>query len=85
MKTLQARAKAAQLADLKDDGRLRATAGKLLVGTDIAVESDSKDVRHGLYDLQFLYLNCETGCTAPVGYRLEKAQVEGCVLTNFER
>ncbi|ATZ24809.1 hypothetical protein ACFZBM_07645 [Streptomyces lavendulae] len=85
MKTLQSRAKAAQLADLADDGRLRATASKLLVGTDVAVESNNKDVRFGLYQLQFLYLNCETGFTAPAGYRLERAQVEGCVLTNFER
>ncbi|MEU9034298.1 hypothetical protein AB0D45_05210 [Streptomyces sp. NPDC048352] len=85
MKTLQTRAKAAQLADLKDDGRLRATASKLMVGTNIAVETNSESIRHGLYQLQFLYLNCETGFTAPAGYRLEKAQVEGCVLTNFER
>lgn len=85
MKVLQARAKAAQLADLKDDGRLRATASKLLVGTNIAVESNSAEVRHGLFNMQFLYLNCETGFTAPAGYRLEKSQVEGCVLTNFER
>ncbi len=55
------------------------------MGTDVAVESNNKDVRFGLYQLQFLYLNCETGFTAPAGYRLERAQVEGCVLTNFER
>ncbi|MCX5376286.1 hypothetical protein [Streptomyces sp. NBC_00091] len=85
MKTLQTKAKAAQLADLKDDGRLKATASKLLVGTNVAVETNSKSVRIGLYQFQFLYLNCETGFTAPAGYRLEKAQVEGCVLTNYER
>ncbi|MFE9477423.1 hypothetical protein ACFYNM_02325 [Streptomyces spororaveus] len=85
MKTLQIKAKAAQLADLKDDGRLKATASKLLVGTNIAVETNNESIRRGLYQLQFLYLNCETGFTAPVGYRLEKAQVEGCVLTNYER
>ncbi|WP_051774344.1 hypothetical protein [Streptomyces sp. NRRL S-237] len=85
MKTLQTKAKAAQLADLKDDGRLKATASKLLVGTNIAVETNNANVRRGLYQLQFLYLNCETGFTAPAGYRLEKAQVEGCVLTNYER
>ncbi|MFB6820413.1 hypothetical protein ACFCXA_02325 [Streptomyces virginiae] len=85
MKTLQTKAKAAQLADLKDDGRLKATASKLLVGTNIAVESNNTNVRRGLYQLQFLYLNCETGFTAPAGYRSEKAQVEGCVLTNYER
>lgn len=85
MKALQSKAKAAQLADLADDGRLRLTASKLLVGTNVAVETNSKDVRFGLYQLQFLYLNCETGFTAPAGYRLEKSQVEGCVLTNFER
>lgn len=85
MKTLQTRAKAAQLADLKDDGRVKATASKLLVGTDIAVETNNESIRKGLYQLQFLYLNCETGFTAPAGYRLEKAQVDGCVLTNYER
>ncbi|MER7825565.1 hypothetical protein ABTX85_23740 [Streptomyces sp. NPDC096097] len=85
MKTLQTEAKAAQLADLKDDGRLKATASKLLVGTNIAVETNNANVRRGLYQIQFLYLNCETGFTAPAGYRLEKAQVEGCVLTNYER
>lgn len=65
MKTLQTKAKAAQLADLKDDGRLKATASKLLVGTNIAVETNNANVRRGLYQLQFLYLNCETGFTAP--------------------
>lgn len=85
MKTLQTRAKAAQLADLKDDGRLKATASRLLVGTNIAVETNSEGVRFGLYQLQFLYLNCERGFTAPAGYRLERSLVEGCVLTNFER
>ncbi|MGW0393271.1 hypothetical protein ACWDYJ_20690 [Streptomyces sp. NPDC003042] len=85
MRTLQLRAKEAQLADLKDDGRLKATASKLLVGTNIAVETNDKSARHGLYQLQFLYLNCETAFTAPAGYRLEKSLVEGCVLTNFER
>ncbi|UQX02704.1 hypothetical protein [Streptomyces sp. RerS4] len=85
MRTLQTRAKAAQLADLKDDGRLLATGSKLLVGTNVAVETNSKSVRHGLYQQQFLYLNCERGFSAPAGYRLEQSLVEGCVLTNFER
>ncbi|MEU8433452.1 hypothetical protein AB0F18_11120 [Streptomyces sp. NPDC029216] len=85
MKTLQSKAKAAQLADLKDDGRILATQNKLLVGTNIAVEVNRKANLNGLYQLQFLYLNCEPGFTAPAGYRLERAQVDGCVLTNFER
>ncbi|MEU8779018.1 hypothetical protein [Streptomyces sp. NPDC048606] len=85
MRTLQTRAKAAQLADLKDDGRLMATGSKLMVGTNVAVETNSPSIRHGLYQLQFLYLNCEPGFNAPAGYRLEKSLVEGCVLTNFER
>ncbi|WP_328923971.1 hypothetical protein OG429_04540 [Streptomyces sp. NBC_00190] len=84
MKTLQLKAKAAQQADLKDDGRLKATASRLLVGENIAVETNSREIRHGLYQLQFLYLNCEPGFSAPAGYRLEKSQVEGCVLTNYE-
>ncbi|MFI8341917.1 hypothetical protein ACIF8W_17885 [Streptomyces sp. NPDC085639] len=49
------------------------------------METNSANVRRGPYQLQFLYLNCETGFTTPAGYRLEKAQVEGCVLTNYER
>ncbi|MFB7463526.1 hypothetical protein ACFCZ1_08455 [Streptomyces sp. NPDC056224] len=85
MKTLQSKAKAAQQADLKDDGRVKATASRLLVGENIAVETNSRDTRNGLYQLQFLALNCEPGFSAPAGYRLEKSQVEGCVLTNYER
>ncbi|OKK17328.1 hypothetical protein AMK16_20940 [Streptomyces sp. CB00455] len=85
MKTLQNKAKAAQQADLKDDGRLKATASRLLVGENIAVETNSRAVRDGLYQLQFLSLNCEPGFRAPAGYRLEKAQTEGCVLTNYEK
>ncbi|MBW5486237.1 hypothetical protein [Streptomyces bambusae] len=84
MKTLQTRAKAAQQEDLKD-GRLQATTSKLLVGQNVAVESTSWSVRFGLYQAQFLYLNCEPGFRAPTGYRVEKAQVDGCVLTNYEK
>ncbi|MEU3777961.1 hypothetical protein AB0F11_33150 [Streptomyces sp. NPDC032472] len=84
MKKLQTKAKAAQQADLKDDGRLRATASKLLVGENVAVETNNASARFVLYQLQFLYLNCVPGFSAPAGYRLEKAQVEGCVLTNYE-
>ncbi|MFJ3926613.1 hypothetical protein [Streptomyces sp. NPDC090022] len=84
MKTLQQKAKAAQQEDLKD-GRLKATVSKLMVGENIVVETNDKSVRHGLYQLQFLYLNCEPGFKAPSGYRLEKSQVDGCVLTNYER
>ncbi|WP_406864573.1 hypothetical protein ABZO31_30645 [Streptomyces sp. HUAS MG47] len=84
MAALQTRAKAAQQEDLKDDNRLRATASRLLVGENIAVETNDQSVRHGLYQLRFLYLNCEPGFTAPEGYRLERASVAGCVLTNYE-
>ncbi|MFD0269523.1 hypothetical protein ACFVGY_23605 [Streptomyces sp. NPDC127106] len=84
MKKLQTKAKAAQQADLKDDGKLKATASLLLVGENIAVETNSPSSRFGLYQLQFLYLNCTPGFSAPSGYRLEKSQVEGCVLTNYE-
>lgn len=84
MELLQTRAKAAQQEDLKDDNRLRATASRLLVGENIAVETNDPTIRSGLYQLQFLYLNCEPGFSAPVGYRAEKASVEGCVLTNYE-
>ncbi|MET9884227.1 hypothetical protein ABZZ20_13985 [Streptomyces sp. NPDC006430] len=84
MKKMQTKAKAAQQADLKDDGKLRRTASLLLVGENIAVETNSPTARFGLYQQQFLYLNCVPGFSAPSGYRLEKAQVEGCVLTNYE-
>ncbi|KOU52960.1 hypothetical protein ADK55_16045 [Streptomyces sp. WM4235] len=84
MKALQTRAKAAQQADLKDDGKLRRTASRLLVGENVAVESNDPDVRFGLYQQQFLYLNCVPGFSAPTGYRLERARVEGCVLTNYD-
>ncbi|MEU4211770.1 hypothetical protein AB0F13_17485 [Streptomyces sp. NPDC026206] len=85
MATFQAEAKAAQLKDLQDDGRVKATASKVLVGQNIAVETNSKHDRHGLYQQQFLHLNCESGFSAPQGYRLEKALVPGCVLTNYEK
>ncbi|MEU3406266.1 hypothetical protein ABZ766_20330 [Streptomyces sp. NPDC006670] len=85
MKTLQTKAKAAQLADLKDDGRILLTQTKLLVGTNIALEVNHEANLNGLYQLQFLSLNCEPGFSAPAGYRVERAQVDGCVLTNFER
>ncbi|MEV6686629.1 hypothetical protein AB0N28_14975 [Streptomyces sp. NPDC051130] len=84
MKKLQTKAKAAQLADLKDDGKLNATASRLLVGENIAVESNDPAVRDGLYQAQFLALNCVPGFSAPAGYRLERSQVDGCVLTNYE-
>ncbi|WP_214354307.1 hypothetical protein [Streptomyces sp. CJ_13] len=84
MKTLQAKAKAAQLADLKEDGKLKATASRLLVGENIAVETNDPAVRGGLYQQQFLYLNCVPGFSAPAGYRLERSQADGCVLTNYE-
>lgn len=83
MKTLQRKAKAAQQEDLQD-GRLQATASRLMVGDNIAVETNDKDTRFGLYQLQFLVLNCEPGFHAPSGYRQEPAQVEGCVLTSYE-
>ncbi|MEU7280058.1 hypothetical protein AB0A69_14915 [Streptomyces sp. NPDC045431] len=84
MELLQTRAKAAQQEDLKDDNRLKATASRLLVGQNIAVETNDVAVRNGLYQLQFLSLNCRPGFSAPAGYRVEKANVEGCVLTNYE-
>ncbi|KUN91512.1 hypothetical protein [Streptomyces resistomycificus] len=84
MELLQTRAKAAQQEDLKDDNRLQATASRLVVGENIAVETNDPIVRGGLYQLQFLYLNCEPGFSAPAGYRVEQASVEGCVLTNYE-
>ncbi|WP_370410292.1 hypothetical protein [Streptomyces fradiae] len=84
MTLLQNRARDAQREDLKDDNRLSFTASLLLVGQNIAVETNDPAVRNGLYQLQFLYLNCEPGFTAPAGYRLEKASADGCVLTNYE-
>ncbi|MFI9202556.1 hypothetical protein [Streptomyces sp. NPDC053048] len=84
MAAFQARAKEAQLKELTENGRIKATRSKVLVGADIAVETNDKSARHGLYQQRFLALNCESGFTAPQGYRLEKALVEGCVLTNYE-
>lgn len=84
MTLLQNRARDAQREDLKDDNKLRSTASRLLVGQNIAVETNDPAVRHGLYQLQFLYLNCAPGFTAPAGYRAEKARAAGCVLTNYE-
>ncbi|GAA3083122.1 hypothetical protein GCM10020000_81490 [Streptomyces olivoverticillatus] len=85
MLALQTRAKAAQLGDLKANGdRVMATKSMLLVGQNIAVETNDVASRHGLYQQQFLALNCRPGFTAPQGYRYEKAMVDGCVLTNYE-
>ncbi|MER5931620.1 hypothetical protein [Streptomyces sp. NPDC002054] len=83
MTTLQRQTKAAQQEDLKD-GRRSATTSRLLVGENIAVETNDESVRYGLYQLQFLMLECRPGFSAPSGYRLERSKVEGCVLTNYE-
>ncbi|MFF4323942.1 hypothetical protein [Streptomyces sp. NPDC001568] len=84
MEKLQNKAKEAQLADLKDDGRIKATASKLLVGENVAVESNDESVHYGLYQAQFLYLNCVPGFTTPSGYREQLASVPDCVLTNYD-
>ncbi|GHF03539.1 hypothetical protein [Streptomyces morookaense] len=84
MATFQAKAKAAQLQDVQHDGHIKATASMVLVGRNIAVETNNQASRVGLYQQQFLRLNCEPGFSAPQGYRLEKASVPGCVLTNYE-
>ncbi|MCB5164078.1 hypothetical protein LG634_04405 [Streptomyces bambusae] len=84
MKVLQTKARDAQQEDLKD-GRLEATTAKLMLGGNVAVEATDPSVRFGLYQAQFLYLNCEPGFGAPSGYRVEKSLVDGCVLTNYEK
>lgn len=84
MTALRAKAKTAQLADLKDGGELRRTASRLLVGENVAVETNNPDVRSRLNRRRFLYLNRLPGFSAPAGYRLERAKVEGCVLTDCE-
>ncbi|WP_042801643.1 hypothetical protein [Streptomyces sp. C] len=83
MKALQTLSKESQLAEVGQQRRL--TQSKLLVGTNVAVESNSKTIRQGLYKLGFLRLDCEPAFTAPAGSRIQKAQVDGCVLTDFER
>ncbi|MET9645978.1 hypothetical protein AB0K71_13335 [Streptomyces syringium] len=85
MITFQTKAKAAQLKELRENGgRYRATRSMVLVGKNVAVETNDPSSRHGLYQAQFLHLNCQEGFTAPEGYRFEKALVNGCVLTNYE-
>ncbi|MEU9717080.1 hypothetical protein [Streptomyces sp. NPDC047976] len=83
MKALQTVSKESQLAEVGQQRRL--TQSKLLVGTNIAVESNNKTIRQGLYKLGFLRLDCEPAFSAPAGSRIQKAQVDGCVLTDFER
>ncbi len=84
MAAFQSHEKAAQLKELQENGRIRATRSMVLVGSNIAVETNNASSRHGLYQQQFLHLDCRPGFTAPQGYRFEKAMVEGCVLTNYE-
>ncbi|WP_338931358.1 hypothetical protein WEB32_12205 [Streptomyces netropsis] len=85
MITFQTKAKAAQVKELRENGgRLKATRSMVLVGKNVAVETNDAASRHGLYQAQFLNLNCQEGFTAPEGYRFEKALVNGCVLTNYE-
>ncbi|MGE7387555.1 hypothetical protein ACQKM2_18935 [Streptomyces sp. NPDC004126] len=83
MKALQTLSKESQLAEVGQQRSL--TKSKLLVGTNIAVESNNKTIRQGLYKLGFLRLDCEPAFSAPAGSRIEKAQVDDCVLTDFER
>ncbi|GLX17926.1 hypothetical protein [Streptomyces lavendulae] len=82
MKTLQTRSKASQLAEVGQ--RRNLTQSKLLVGTNVAVESNNPAVRQGLYKLGFLRLECEPAFSAPAKSQIRKAQVDGCVLTDFE-
>ncbi|MFJ3882709.1 hypothetical protein ACIPW5_35335 [Streptomyces sp. NPDC090077] len=83
MKTLQTRSKAAQLAEVGQQRNL--TQSKLMVGTNVAVESNNPAVRKELYKLGFLRLDCEPAFSAPARSQVRKAQVDGCVLTDFER
>ncbi|MEU3914268.1 hypothetical protein [Streptomyces sp. NPDC029721] len=83
MKALQTVSKESQLAEVGQQRSL--TQSKLMVGKDVAVESNNPTVRKGLYKLGFLRLDCEPGFSAPAGSRIQKAQVDGCVLTDFER
>ncbi|MEV4442927.1 hypothetical protein AB0K09_28730 [Streptomyces sp. NPDC049577] len=84
MRAFEALEKTAQLKELKEYGRVRATRSMALIGRDVVVETTDPADRNGLYQQQFLHLNCEPGFTAPQGYRFEKSMTEGCVLTNYE-
>ncbi|AZM90798.1 MULTISPECIES: hypothetical protein [Streptomyces] len=83
MKALQTLSKESQLAEVGHQRSL--TQSKLLVGTNVAVESNNPAVRKALYKLGFLRLDCEPAFSAPAGSRIRPAQVDGCVLTDFER
>ncbi|WP_405979005.1 hypothetical protein [Streptomyces sp. NBC_00158] len=83
MKALQTVSKDSQLAEVGHQRKL--TQSKLMVGTNIAVESNNPAVRKELYKLGFLRVDCEPAFSAPAGSRIQKAQVDGCVLTDFER
>ncbi|MCD9194332.1 hypothetical protein [Streptomyces albireticuli] len=67
MAAFQNREKAAQPAEIKEHGRIRATRSKVLIGTGIAVETNDAASRHGLYQQRFLHLNCRSGFTARRG------------------
>ncbi|GHF55645.1 hypothetical protein GCM10010218_41490 [Streptomyces mashuensis] len=84
MRAFEAHEKAAQLKELKEYGRVRATRSMALIGRNVVVESNDPASRHGLYQQQFLYLNCVPGFLPPKGYRFEKSLTDGCVLTNYE-
>ncbi|MFD0359669.1 hypothetical protein ACFVHW_38935 [Streptomyces sp. NPDC127110] len=83
MKALQTVSKDSQLAEVGKQRKL--TQSKLMVGTNIAVESNNPAVRKELYKLGFLRVDCEPAFSAPAGSKIQKAQVDGCVLTDFER
>ncbi|MEU1676950.1 hypothetical protein ABZ752_33705 [Streptomyces roseifaciens] len=85
MAALQSRAKAVQLKEIQENGgRPKATKSMLLLGGNVAIETNDPSSRFGLYQQQFFRLECRPGFTTPQGYRSEKAVVDGCVLTNYE-
>ncbi|GGX98013.1 hypothetical protein [Streptomyces hiroshimensis] len=85
MAALQTRARAVQLKEIQENGgRPKATKSVLLLGGNVAIETNNAAARFGLYQQQFFRLECRPGFTTPEGYRSEKAVADGCTLTNFE-
>ncbi|WP_069768310.1 hypothetical protein [Streptomyces sp. LUP30] len=68
----------------KEDGWKRTLArGEFMVGADFVLDPTNYQASKSLLEAGLLLLNCDPAFKAPDGYRIQDAQADGCVLTNY--
>ncbi|MFF1543697.1 hypothetical protein [Streptomyces sp. NPDC058291] len=68
----------------KEDGWKRTLArGKFMFGADFVVDPTNYQASKTLLEAGLLLENCDPSFKAPDGYRVQDAQADGCVLTNY--